>query len=524
MNENQKYGFDVWGFLHLPGVLDGDEIASCAKALSSGSADACRVLRDHTTLTDCLETILGDDYSLDAAPALAGPVDVSAGVRLDAGDPERNRRLRYIRRPNNPVCHGLRVCWVLAASPEDRLVVVPASHKRLFDPPADLLNGVDDMGMTVELAPEAGDLVILAATTICGVGARSGVWRLAESGYVSQRMMPSEGYPTKPVPDWAAGLTPEQQAIIGPRTTGIGGGLTSDGVHTRLVGALEETPQAAFTLPGGAAPDPKEVFYWDVRGYLPLRNIMDGEWLAAAHRAIDAMIEVQPQLPDGHLSKFEEVAEAILRDNGGVWPEETSVRLRGEIHRPRLGGLYELEKPHCQPFHRMIGYPPIVQRLNWMLGTGFKEFCEPMCCVYPTGTTGGALHGQTPFDYAAAARFPLGDNLNVVWSLNDEAPGFGEDSGGFLCIPGSHKACYDLPGPQTTNIELPQVHKPPLKAGDCLFFGAVAHGTTAWRSACPRRCIIQFIGSRSVRIPPGYLAGWRWSSVEINEELMKPVR
>ena len=69
MNENQKYGFDVWGFLPLPGVLDGDEIASCAKALSSGKPRCRRFI----TSTSCFSfsTALPGGGSRIPAPKLA---------------------------------------------------------------------------------------------------------------------------------------------------------------------------------------------------------------------------------------------------------------------------------------------------------------------------------------------------------------------------------------------------------------------------------------------------------------------
>ena len=122
--------------------------------------------------------------------------------------------------------------------------------------------------------------------------------------------------------------------------------------------------------------------------------------------------------------------------------------------------MLEWPAPHCDPFRRMIGHSAIVKRLNWILGYGF-----------------------------------------------------GEDSGGFLCVPGSHKAKYPIPRGLTTSIDLPQVQKPALKAGDVLLFGGVAHGTTAWRSDRMRRTTIQFMGSSNVALPPGKKsAGWRWST------------
>jgi len=159
----------------------------------------------------------------------------------------------------------------------------------------------------------------------------------------------------------------------------------------------------------------------------------------------------------------------------------------------------------------------VAQRLNWMLGYGFRESGEPMCCVYPKGTTGGSLHGQNPGGYSFVNGRQQVEQVNVAWALHDEVEGFGENSGGFVCVPGSHKAMYKIPRPAHSSIDLPEVYKPGLKAGDVLFFGAVAHGTTAWRADWYRHTVIQFMGSVNARVKPAdKVVGWRWSTSPVN--------
>jgi len=240
---------------------------------------------------------------------------------------------------------------------------------------------------------------------------------------------------------------------------------------------------------------------------------MDEEWLSAANAAVDFASANAQNLPEGHPSAFEYSAEQAFRENDNEWPEGTSPRLHGEIYRPRIGGLYELPEPHCDPFRQMIAHPAVVQRLNWMLGYGFREGGEPMCCVYPKGTTGGSLHGQNPGGYSLVNGRQHCEQVNVAWALHDEEEGFGENSGGFLCVPGSHKAMYKIPRLLHTSIDLPQVYKPGLEAGGVLFFGAVAHGTTAWQADWDRHTVIQFMGSANVEVRPANpVVGWRWST------------
>ena len=455
----------------------------------------------------------GLDHLIDKQPTLvAGGTGGTAAVPLTTGAPEDRRRLRYANNNDTRECRGVRIFLALVPTGKDGgVVLVPASHNRSSEPPAGFLSGADDLGMTEEPVLEAGDLLICAANTLYGVRGRPG--RVLEFEYITSRARPTAGYPEIEAPEWATELTPEQQAVVGTRTTGRGGTVISDGERAWVATVEEQPASMVLNLDEHSQPDPDELWFWDVRGYLVLRGVMDEEWLAAANSAIDVVLELQDDLPDGHPTRIEEVPEQALRENDWIWPEDTSPRLYGEINRPRVGGLYELPKPHCDPFRRMIGHPAIVKRLNWMLGYGFRESTEPMCCVYPKGTCGGSLHGQNPGGFTLYNGRQLVEQTNVAWALHDESPGFGEDSGGFLCVPGSHKAKYPIPRPLTTSIDLPQVYKPALKAGDVLFFGGVAHGTTAWRSARQRRTVIQFMGSSNVALPPGKRsAGWRWSN------------
>ena len=516
MNKDEDYGFDVAGYLHIPQLLSADEIEACNRAIDAvGREDGMldwpepwcapfRALQEHAVLHTYLESFCGTGFAQDSSPVL---VSGGSGV-ISAADAERRRRLRYMYHGGKRVCHGLRVIWALTSpSQEGGILLVPGSHNRWIEPSDEVLQKSVGLGMTELLRPEPGDLILCASTTMYGVQGDPG--RLVESEFRSARAMPSGGPGEVEPPSWTADLTPEQKAVVGMRTTGIGGFVVSDGKKTR-VAREEELPGADSGLAAHLDADPEELWFWDVRGYLVLRGVMDEAWLGAANRAIEAALAMQEELPEDHPTKLEEVRETALIYNDGEWPKDTSSRLRGDIHRPRLGGLYLLPKPHCAPFHRMIAHPAITRRLNWMLGYGHSETGEPMCCEYPQGTTGGSLHGQNTAGFYRLEGRSMVEKVNVAWALHDEAPGFGKESGGFVCIPGSHKASYPIPRGLTTSIDLPQVYKPPLKAGDVLLFGALAHGTTAWRASWHRRTVIQFMGSRNVSIRPANpVVGWR---------------
>ena len=132
------------------------------------------------------------------------------------------------------------------------------------------------------------------------------------------------------------------------------------------VSAISLCVLAALLTPAGLPSD------------LVIKGVMDEAWLADANAAFDRFA-TQPE-------RIRLVPEAVLRENGHVWPEGTSPLLKGKpapgpgqkegegaIHRPRMGGLYTLPDGHNAPFRRMIAHPKVVQRLNMMLGPGYHE-------------------------------------------------------------------------------------------------------------------------------------------------------
>ena len=69
------------------------------------------------------------------------------------------------------------------------------------------------------------------------------------------------------------------------------------------------------------------------------------------------------------------------------------------------------------------------------------------------------------------------------WQLTDVNPG----DGGFICVPGSHKANMHYKPP----VDSPLVVNPSLRAGDMLIFTeALVHGTTTWTSSKQRRSLL----------------------------------
>ena len=79
----------------------------------------------------------------------------------------------------------------------------------------------------------------------------------------------------------------------------------------------------------------------------------------------------------------------------------------------------------------------------------------------------------------------------VMYALEDVNPG----DGGFICVPGSHKASINSYKP---SVDSPLVVNPSLRAGDMLIFTeALVHGTRQWTSSGRRRSLLY-------KYSPGY--------------------
>ena len=132
----------------------------------------------------------------------------------------------------------------------------------------------------------------------------------------------------------------------------------------------------------------------------------------------------------------------------------------------------------------------------WPFGTLHLE-CQLAadCCV-------GLQHGQ-PLCAPPHSGYTPGApsvQVNVSWQLGTVTPA----TGGFCCVPGSHKG-WPMPGDRFTSIDLPQIQPVTMAAGDVLLFlgSALTHGAFAWEGEAPRRCAIFFFHSSSTALPAG---------------------
>ncbi len=144
---------------------------------------------------------------------------------------------------------------------------------------------------------------------------------------------------------------------------------------------------------------------------------------------------------------------------------------------------------HTSPaFVALLDHPAVFDVLVELTGPGLR-LDHAYGIVMAPGTSGLQLHGGgTPFDPAQYYTVHPGSIacglVAVQWALVDHAAG----SGGFACIPGSHKAAFV---PPAVGLHDPLVREVPMAAGDVVVFTeALVHGTLPWRGPGLRRTLL----------------------------------
>ncbi len=501
MTNEENYAFDVAGYLHIPGVLSQEEVAALNEALNAfgetetllgGDSPHRELFRDlliHPKLVWYLNQIIGHGFRLDQAPRLLGQREGETGLTLSGGDEPRNPSLAYRIQKDRRSCQGVKAVWVLNDIEEGDggLVVVQASHKSNVETPNDLATGVDDMDVVVQPELKAGDLFLIAEPTLQGVRPWKdepkrllSYWYAARAAIQSNPVGPHSE--TESLPGWAEEATPAQKAVLyvpGYKGSSPPPVINTDGEETWVEEDSSIVHPSIYMRDPNSGIDEKEFYFWDLNGYLVVRGVMDEQWLAEANEAVD---KFQDRIVVGN-----ELAGGSVSQAG--------------TGRPLLSGLLSLPDPYNEPFRRMIAHPTVVQRLNWMGGSGYRTGGATVFCAVE-GTSGHSLHdGNEPMSPSRGYDFKNGrsyaETVTITWQLRDVEPGLG----GFACVPGSHKTQYSMPrGIRTCDDTMGLVVQPVMKAGDVLFFmdGGCTHGALAWKNPIPRRGVLIKYQSKNV--------------------------
>ncbi len=347
------------------------------------------------------------------------------------------------------------------------------------------------MGLVVQPVLQAGDLLLCAESVIRGVRPwqGQGPQRLLEYGYISAEVRPSAESEIKgeeeTMPEWTAELTPVQRAVLhNPNRPYPPPVVHTDGKTAWLAEEPGIFHPSIYTRDPDSEIDEKEFFHWDLCGHLVLRGVMDEDWLEAANQAIDST-------PDR------------IHTGGSAAGDSKPLAGTG-VGRSGMSDPWQLPAPYGEPFQRMIAHPALVQRLNWIMGSGFE--CM-MCSGFLSGkgSSGHFLHANgTPAKVANHYRQQNGraysEFVNVAWQLRDVT----RADGGFVCVPGTHKTSYPMPECiKNCDDEMGLVRHVEMKAGDVLLFLASAqtHGAYPWTGEQNRRMIFFQYRSRNLYAP-----------------------
>ncbi len=249
----------------------------------------------------------------------------------------------------------------------------------------------------------------------------------------------------------------------------------------------------------------KENYFWDLNGYLIVRDVLSQEEIDETNRALDFA---------------KRGVEERTKDTGGA------DALGGTQARWYLTGenLLQLPHPHCRPFRKMLAHPQIVHHLVCMCGKGVRLDHGPQFNNAIKGTQGLLLHGAGhPHRPAVAYHHQSGagfcNGVTVTWNLTD-CPAAG---GGFACVPGSHKSRFEMPrGVRNCADDMGTVVQPEIRAGDVLFFmdGAQTHGTHPWRNNHERRSVLfKYAGRTAIRGHLGFAPPDRYWEKETIEDM-----
>ena len=503
LSPEDNYALDIAGYLVIRGVLSRAETEACNAAIdqvgqTEGMLDWERPHRDpfvnlleHSTLARYLREICTGDFRLNRYAHLL-PEVASADEPLNGGNEPRNWSRSYFQMDQTRFVQGVIAIWALADVDEGDggFVLVPGTHKSHVETPEDILHGNDDMGLTEQPELKAGDLLLCTETVLHGMRPWKGKarQRLLRFGFIGSHVRRSNGAPPSDTdrdpPAWTEDMTPEQRVIMGIDRPNPGPVVHSDGQKTWVDdGDVGTYHPSIYVRDPDCDIDEKEFYHWDLCGHLVIRGVMDEEWLSAANEAIDAHIE------------------GLERSDGDATHGAESLAGNG---LSMLTGLFDFPEPHCEPFRRMIAHPAVVQRMNWMSGSGFVLDCARVI-EYEKGTSGHGLHsGPVPGTprsiYALQNGRTYCETINVTWQLRDANPG----DGGFMCIPGSHKCRYELPESIKKLVDdRGLVKHVPMKAGDVVLFmgSAQIHGAYPWMADTPRRGVIANYVSRNLDQP-----------------------
>ena len=255
LSEQEKYFFDLTGYLVVRGVLSRDQVTACNDAIEHHAdrtvfdpaqpggppalageprrhltgmlgwdpayREPFRDLLVHPVVVGRLNELCGKKFRLDHGPILISAQRGTAGLGLHGGGEPFNASSWYHQQNDRINCRAVTVAWQLVDvnAGDGGFVIVPGSHKSRFAAPDGVKSLQNDLGLVVQPVLSAGDVLFFAEAALHGTRPwtsqrprRSLLYKYASrdaARYVGRAFTPEQRYG-----DWTRQLSPEQRSLL----------------------------------------------------------------------------------------------------------------------------------------------------------------------------------------------------------------------------------------------------------------------------------------------------------------------
>lgn len=218
-----------------------------------------------------------------------------------------------------------------------------------------------------------------------------------------------------------------------------------------------------------------ERYLFDLNGFLVIEDLLSAEEVAALNRRLD---EYDLWAQDGSREHFDE-----------YWSYGDNYKIVGPSH----------EWDHA--FRQAIAHPSLLPYLKEIVGETVR-YDHGQVIVMTQGAGALGLHGGgTPWAPSEYYHWHDGQMFNGMVVASVALVDMSADNGGFVCLPGSHKANLACPREFLAFEEnSPTLFRASLRAGSAVIFTeALTHGTFPWSGEHERRALL-------MKYCPGHMA------------------
>lgn len=246
-------------------------------------------------LEELMAAFAGQSYELDGYQLVERPSDWRYMPAMDESGvwwPSRSWRQKHGFR------WAQRLLAVFALESTDAVRLIRASHLAELPPTREALCPRSELWETLSL--ERGELLLCSAGVLSSIITSDLPLKLAVCDFIGPFVRPENPYlPSIPEPIWTRRLSRTQRALLQHRWTDETANppVLSDGSKS-WVGSDSDTQQASAETNDAThlVGDPTEMYKWDLRGFLVLRNVMDQAWIERALASLEPRAEYAAQL------------------------------------------------------------------------------------------------------------------------------------------------------------------------------------------------------------------------------------